>query len=398
VTTIPPQPAGALEGIRVLEVASFITGPYASMLLADQGAEVVKVEEPSSGDPFRTWDGGDYATTFLAFNRNKRSLTLNLKSSEGLAIFLQLTADADVVIENFRPGVADALGIGYAAVSATNPRAVYCSITGFGDDGPYRDLPGYDTVGQALSGLLSLVSDLDAPSIPGVSFADNVTGMSACYAILSALVARQRTNEGQHVSTSLLQATGSFLQEAVSRYLGHGVVPLQSTRARAALVFAFVAQDGQPFIVHLSSPVKFWESLTDAIAMPELRADPRFRERAGRIEHYDALHDTLAERFGTQSRTAWIDALRAHDVPAAPLNTVAEMLNDPQVRHLGLRIAIDHPTRGPVALAGGPVIMDGTPVTYRTAPPTLGQHTGDVLNELGYGAAAVERLRADGVV
>ena len=406
---MPPMPArshvadplgrrGALDGIRVVEIASFITGPYATMLLGDYGAEVVKVEERAAGDPFRTWDGGDYATTFLAFNRNKRSVTLDLRQEEGRAIFMRLAERADVIVENYRPGVVESLGIGYEDVRKINGRVVYCSITGFGRSGPYRDLPGYDTVGQAMSGLLSLVTEMDDPQVPGVSFSDNVTGLSACNGILAALVARGRTGEGQHVQTSLLQATASFLQEAVSRYLGHGAVPLRKTRAQAALVFAFVAGDGLPFIVHLSSPAKFWESLTDAIERPELRDDPRFSERARRMEHYDELREVLAERFATAPREEWTERLRAHDVPAAPLNTIEEMLADPQVRHMGLQIALEHPERGTVGLAGGPVSLEGTPVTYDSAPPVLGEHTLEVLASLGYDAAAVAALRGRRVV
>ncbi len=394
----PPQERGALDGIRVVEIASFITGPYAAMLLGDYGAEVVKIEEPLAGDPFRTWDDGDYATTFLAFNRNKRSVTLDLRQDEGRTVFMRLAESADVIVENYRPGVVESWGIGYEDVRKVNRRVVYCSITGFGRSGPYRDLPGYDTVGQAVSGLLSLVTDLDDPQIPGVSFSDNVTGLSACNGILAALVARGRTGEGQHVQTSLLQATASFLQEAVSRYLGHGVVPLRRTRAQAALVFAFVASDGLPFIVHLSSPAKFWESLTEAIERPAMRDDPRFSERAARMEHYDELRDVLAERFATAPRDAWTERLRAHDVPSAPLNTIEEMLADPQIRHIGMQIALEHPQRGTVGLAGGPVSLGGTPVAYRSAPPSLGEHTLEVLASLGYDAAAVAALRERRVV
>ena len=396
--TDPPQTTAALDGIRVIEVADFITGPYAGMLLGDLGADVIKVEQRTSGDPFRTWDGGDYATTFLAFNRNKRSVTLDLTSDEGHAVFMRLVGTADVVIENHRPGVAESLGIDYQAVHRTNPRVVYCSITGFGYDGPYRDLPGYDTVGQALSGLLSLVSDMASPQVPGVSFSDNVTGLAACNGILAALVARSRTGEGQHVQTSLLQASASFLQEAVSRYLGHGVIPLRETRALAALVFAFVGGDGLPFIVHLSSPAKFWEALTDAIGRPELRDDPRFKERSARIEHYEDLEALLSERFAAAPRAEWLRRLRAHDVPCAPVNTIEEMLADPQVAHLGLRIALEHPERGTISLVGGPVGLSGTPVSYRSAPPTLGEHTMEILGALGYDAAAVASLRERGVV
>ena len=202
--------AGALEGTKILELASYVTGPFAAMLLADLGASVIKVEAPGQGDPFRGWGKAGYSPTFCSMNRNKRSLTLNLQAPEGRAVFLRLAGDADVVIENMRAGVVDRLGIGYEAVRGVNPRIVYCSISGFGQDGPYRDRPGYDTIGQAMGGLLSLLTDLSAPRGVGISIADHVTGIFACYGVLGALLARERTGEGQKVETSLLQAVIAF--------------------------------------------------------------------------------------------------------------------------------------------------------------------------------------------
>lgn len=361
--------SAALEGIRVIEVAGYVTGPYAGMLLGDLGAEVIKIEEPGSGDPYRGW-----GSNFISLNRNKKSVALDLRSETGRESLLSLIGRADVLIENFRPGVADRLGFGYATLQVRNPRLVYCSITGFGPDGPYRDWPGYDTVGQAMSGLLGLLTDLDDPGAMGISLSDHLTGLFACYGILGALMARERTGEGQLVETSLLQASIAFNGENAARYFATGQVPSRASRSREAGIFVFTAGDGLPFVVHLSSPPKFWEGLLEATGRGDLAADARFGTREGRREHHDELVDTLATVFGTDSRAVWLERLRQQDVPCAPINRVDEVFEDPQVRHLGMRR-----TMGKAEVVGPGVTLQGTPVEYRLEPPTLGEHTDEVL-------------------
>ena len=242
----------ALGGITVLEFASYVSGPYAGMMLGDLGAEVIKVEDPKSGDPFRGWGAADYSATFGSVNRNKKSIILDLKSTEGVAAAIALTEEADVLIENFRPGTMDRLGLGYEKLSAINPRLVYCSVTGFGGTGPYAKRPGYDTVGQAMGGLLSVLTDLDSPKGMGISLSDHLTGMMTAYGCLGALAARERTGKGQRVETSLLTATLSFLGENAARYFEEGRVPSRKTRTQTAQVYSFVAGDGKPFVIHLS--------------------------------------------------------------------------------------------------------------------------------------------------
>jgi len=389
---------GALQGVTVLEAAGYITGPYASMLLADLGADVIKIEGEAPGDPYRSWDGGNYSTNFRSFNRNKRSITLNLRSQPGRDIFLRLASQADVIIENYRPGVVQRLGIDYPTVRALNPRVVYCSISGFGQEGPYKDWPGYDTVGQAMGGLLSLITDLDRPDPAGIAFSDHLTGIFAAYGILGALYARQQTGQGQKVETSLLQSTASFVQESAARFLDTGIVTGREIRVQGALIFAFVAGDSLPFALHLSSPPKFWEGLTEAIEQPGLREDPRFRSRADRIRNYPALKQLLGETFATQPRAAWLDRLRSQDVPCAPINTIQEVLDDPQVRRHGMPISLHHPTMGDIRLSGNPITFGDTPVRHRLAPPLLGEHTAEVLRELGYDGDAIQQLRHQGVI
>ena len=390
--------AGALHGIKIIEMANYITGPLASMLLADLGAEVTKIEMPGQGDPFRGWGDDAYSPTFCILNRNKRSLTLNIQEPEGKAIYLRLARDADVVIENMRPGVLDRMGLGYEAVRAENPGVVYCAISGFGSDGPYRDKPGYDTIGQAMGGLLGVLTDRASPRGAGASLSDHLTGLYACYAIQGALIGRERNGVGQKVETSLLQATVAFSGENAVRYLASGIVPDCTTRLHTAQVYAYTAADGLPFVIHLSSPQKFWHGLAQAIDRPDLRDDPRFVNRQSRVRNYSALDEILKATFKTGPRERWLRLLEQHDVPAAPLLDLKEVFEDPQVRHLGMLVEMNHPKMGAVRLVGSGIRMSETPPEMKRAPPTLGENTGEILGALGYGAESVAALRKKGVI
>jgi len=374
--------AGALDGVRVLEFASYVAGPYAGMMLADLGAEVIKIEQPGTGDPFRDWGDGGYSPTFEALNRNKKSVVMDLKSELGRVQIKALIASADILIENFRPGVMDRMGLGYKTVAAENDRLIYCSITGFGSTGPYQDWPGYDTVGQGMGGLLSLMTERDDPKPVGYSFTDHFAGIAASQGILGALFCRERTGKGQCVETSLLQATVSLTGENAARYFYDGRVPDRAERTRLAQVFAFVDRNKRPFVVHLSSPEKFWEGLLRATGRPDLGKDKRFATRSDRMKNYDALRAVLAEVFLAGSRKEWLKALRDNDVPAAPLNTLAEVFNDPQVRHLGMKQTLEHPTEGTVSLVAGGYNMSETPLTIRTPAPSLGQHNEELLGAI----------------
>ena len=327
--------AGALAGIKVIEAASYVTGPFASQLLADMGAEVVKIEEPKRGDPFRGWGDRNYAATLCSLNRNKRSVTLDLRADEGPSIALKLISSADVLIQNFRPGVMEKRGLGYDDLKQINPKLVYCSISGFGSKGPYRDMPGYDTVGQARSGLLSLLTDPGKPQGMGISFSDHLTGMYGCYGILSALMNRMLTGDGQHVETSLMRASVSFIGENAARYFETGHVPRRKHRTTTAGVFAFEDCNGLPFVLHMSSPDKFWQNMFEVVGKPEWAEDPRFNNRKARIENYDVLVENLAPIFRAGRRDDWLSRLIERDVPAAPINSLDEVFVDPQVREYG---------------------------------------------------------------
>jgi crotonobetainyl-CoA:carnitine CoA-transferase CaiB-like acyl-CoA transferase len=373
--------AGALDGIKVLEFASYVSGPFAGMLLSDLGAEVVKVESPDGGDPFRNWGKQDYNGTFGSMNRNKKSVTLDLKTETGQASARRLTLGADVIIENFRSGVMERLGLGYEALAADNPRLVYCSITGFGSDGPYRSRPGYDTVGQAVSGLLGVLTDRKAPQPMGVSLSDHLAGTFAAYGVLAALMARTKSGRGQKVETSLLQATLALLGENAATFFEDGRIPSRATRCQRAQVFAFTAGDGLPFVVHLSSPEKFWRGLLAVTDREALATDERFRTREMRVRNYDALCAELIAAFQTRPRAEWLALLEAEDVPSGPINTIDEVFADPQVVALGMRTNLPHRTRGTVAVVGNPVRLSATPPRVETAAPDLGAHNDAFLRD-----------------
>lgn len=388
----------ALDGIRVLEIASYVTGPFASLLLADLGAEVIKIEQPGKGDPFRGWGEKLYSGTFCSLNRNKKSVTLDIRRDEARDILFKLASRSDILIENFRPGTLERRGLGYSEVRPLNPKIIYCSISGFGQKGPYRDLPGYDTVGQAMSGLLSLCTDPEKPQGMGISFSDHLTGIYACYGILAALVNRMITGEGQQVETSLLRASVSFISENAVRFFETGVVPRRAERTRTAGVFAFVDRDGRPFVVHLSSPEKFWRGLLEVVGKLDWAEDPRFQDRKGRTENHDALAEELQQIFRQGQRQEWLRALQEKDVPCAPLNTLEEVFQDPQVREYGFPVEVEHPRMGKVRMVGSGIDLSRTPPQIRIPPPALGEHTEEVLGGLGYGQVALSKLKEQGVI
>ena len=389
---------GALAGIKVIEAASYVTGPFASQLLADLGADVIKVEEPQRGDPFRGWGERNYSSTFCSLNRNKKSVTVDFRTDEGRDVLLQLLASADVFIQNFRPGVLDKRGLGYDDIKKLNAKIVYCSISGFGPNGPYRDMPGYDTIGQARSGLLSLLTDPGKPQGMGISFSDHLTGMYACYGVLGALMNRMLSGEGQHVETSLLRASISFVSESAARYFETGHVPRRKHRTTTAGVFAFEDQDGLAFVLHMSSPDKFWLGLFDVVGKPEWARDPRFNNRKARVENYDALNEQLTPIFRAGKRDDWLRRLIEKDVPAAPINTLDEVFADPQVKTYGFPIEVEHPQMGKMQLIGNAVDMSRTPPTIDRPPPVLGEQTEEILSSLGLDAASIASLRAKGAI
>jgi len=393
------MPVNAIADITVIECATFVTGPYAAALLADLGARVIKVESPPEGDPYRYFaPDAFFSPNFAHLNRNKESIVLDLKSKKGREICLELVTKADVFVENFRPGTAERLGLSYEALRAINHGLVYCSISAFGQTGPYADKPGFDTLGQAMSGLLSVLTDLDQPKVMGIALSDYTTGLSAGYGILGALLARQKTGEGSRVETSLLQATLSFIGETAAGNLRTGQIPDRLARVKNAHAFAFLAQDRLPLVVHCSVPEKFWLALLKAVERPDLREDRRFKTRDSRRENYAELETELAGAFATRTREEWLKRLAENDVPASPLYNVAEVLSDPQVEHLGLVEEVEHPKAGKLKFVGPAVNYTNLSAKEAKPPPLLGQDTNTILTELGYSQDAVEELKREGVI
>ncbi len=390
---------GALSDITVIECATFVTGPYATALLADLGARVIKIESPPSGDPYRYFAPDPcFSPNFAHLNRNKESLVLDLKSERGKEICARLVEKADVFVENFRPRTAERLGLGAERLRSLNRRLIYCSISAFGQTGPYAEKPGFDTLGQAMSGLLSVLTDPDQPLVMGIALSDYTTGFSAGYGILGALLARGKTGEGCKVETSLLQATLSFIGETAAGYLRTGEVPNRLARVKNAHAFAFLAQDGLPLVIHCSVPEKFWLSFLKAADRMDLAQDPRFDTRDHRRKNYTALEKELAGTFATRKRSEWLRELEANDVPAGPLYNMAEVLEDEQVQHLGLIEEMEHSVAGKLKFVGAPVHYSGLPGMEAVAPPLLGEQTKAVLAELGYERAEIEGLEAEGIV
>ena len=367
-----------LAGVRVIEQGTFITGPAASMLLGDLGADVVKVEQPLTGDPFRSFKGGLYSPQFQTYNRNKRSVTIDLKNEDDRGEFDRLIAGADVYIQNFRPGVAEQLGAGEARLRAMNPRLIYCSISGFGADGPAAHRPSYDTVAQAASGYLNLLVNPANPRVVGPAIADAVTGFYAAYGILGALFERGRTGVGRKVEVSMLEAMAHFNLDAFTHYYSAGEVMGPYSRPSVSQSYVMRCADGKWIALHMSSPEKFWKGLANAIERPDLFTEGRFSTRQDRIALQDELIEILGGIFATQSLATWCQRLEHEDVPHAPMYDTSEALEDPQAKHLQLLVSAVHSSMGIFKTVRSPVSFDGQRSLDVIPPPVLGEHNSEI--------------------
>ncbi|HLS76100.1 MAG TPA: CoA transferase [Nocardia sp.] len=371
---------GALDGLVIADFGRVLAGPYATMLLADLGAEVVKIERPGAGDDTRHWGppwSGDESTYFLGVNRNKRSAALDLSDPADLDAARALAARADVLVENFLPGTLDRLGLGYEQVRALNPDIVYCSITGFGRD---NALPGYDLLIQAVGGLMSITGpDPGTPTKVGVAVVDVITGMHAALGILAALRHRDRTGEGQRVEVDLLSSLLSALANQTSAYVGAGVVPVAMGNRHPSIApyEVFRAAD-RPLILAVGNDRQF-AALTEVLGAPELAADERFATNTARVAHRAELKKLLDELLARDTADAWADALSAARVPSGPVNDIADAVAFAQKLGIDPVVTIDDPHRdAPVRQIANPIKLSATPATYRSAPPRLGEHTATV--------------------
>jgi len=374
-----------LSGIRVVEQGTFITGPCAGMMLADLGADVVKVESPT-GDPYRSYQGGHFSPHFQAYNRNKRSIALDLNGSADRAVFDELIASADVYIQNFRPGTADRLGAGRQRLQDLNPKLIYCSISGFGASGPYADRPSYDSVAQALSGFLSVVVDPERPRFLGPALADAITGIYAAYGVLGALFERSRTGRGRLVEVSMLEAMAHFAVEPFAAFFALDRPPTSSDRPRLAQAYILRTADGGLIAIHLSSLEKFWEGLVAALAAPQIGSDERFGTRQRRIDNYEALGAALDAQFSRHPLQHWVERLGSNDVPFAPIHRIDEVVQDPQVRHLGLVVPVERAHGGKQAVRPA-VQFDGARATGVTTAPLLDEHGPDIRRSVAAGTS-----------
>ncbi|NOQ87119.1 MAG: CoA transferase [Deltaproteobacteria bacterium] len=394
--------AKALEGIKVLDLSRALAGPYCTMMLADMGAEVIKIEMPGRGDDSRSWGPpfveGESAY-FMSINRNKKSITLNMKSDKSTEIVHKLIKQSDVLVENFRPGAMERLGLGYEQVKAMNPRIIYCSISGFGQDGPYRMLPGFDQVLQGMGGLMSITGELGGPPIKvGVAIADISGGMFASNGILVALYNREKTGKGQMVDVSLLDSQVAWLTYRAGAYFASGEVPQPMGSGHPVIVpyQAFKAKD--VFINIAVGNDQLWERFCKAVSLENVMNDPKFATNAKRVENREEIVKIISDLIVTKDGEEWLKILTDAGIPCGPIYTVDKVFADPQVLHREMVKELDHPKAGKVKVTGIPIKLSDTPGEVETAPPVLGQHTQEVLTELGYNDKDLEKLKQEKVI
>ena len=403
-----------LDGIRVLDLTRVLAGPWATQNLADFGADVIKVERPGQGDDTRSWgppflrdrEGRDTrdAAYYLACNRGKRSITLDIASAEGREIARRLALASDVLVENFKVGDLKRYGLDYATLAAGNPRLVYCSITGFGQDGPYRDRPGYDFMVQGLGGLMSVTGERDAlpgggPQKVGVAVSDLFTGMYATSAILAALLHRHASGKGQYIDLALLDVQVATLANLSSAYFASGEVPRRMGNAHQAIVPYHVFRAADEFLIVAVGNDSQFAKFCEVIGEGGWPRDERFATNPARVRHRDLLVGLIGERLKERAARDWLASLAAAGVPSGPINDLAQVFADSQVRHRGMEVRAPHAAAGEVRMVASPVKFSETPITYGVAPPRLGEHTQAVLEGvLGLAPAEIEALRAKGVI
>ncbi len=389
-----------LDGIRVVDLSRALSGPLCAMLLGDLGADVIKVEEPGVGDDSRHWgppfQQGESAY-FLSCNRNKRGITLNLKRDGGRQALWRLIERADVLIQNFRPGLMEQLGFGYETVHARNPRLIYCSISAYGQDGPESRRPGYDIIMQGTTGATSVTGDpTGSPYRSGLPVCDVLSGQTALQAILAALFARERTGRGQHVDTTLLGATVAALGNFASSYLVSGVAPQRVGNSHPQIAPYDLIRTADGYINIAGGNDDIFRRVCAALDLSELPDDPRFASNSARVHNRAAMLTALEARTTTMTTDALMRVLDDAQAPAGPIRDMEQVLNSPQAQHIGLVRELQHPRTGVVRVVDTPLHLSETPATLRLAPPTLGEHTATVLAELGFDAATIAAWRADG--
>ena len=393
----------ALDGIRVLDLTRALAGPFCTLMLGDNGADVIKVEIPGSGDDTRKWGPpfiGEESAYYLSINRNKRSLTLNLQDAQAQEVFMKLAQDIDVVVENFTPGVMGRFGLDYDAVKAVNPKVVYCSISGFGQDGPYRNRPAYDQIMQGVGGLMSITGEPDGePQKIGIAVTDIGAGMWSAFAIMAALNHRGKTGEGQYIDISMLDAQVAWLTYQAAFFFANGEAPKRMGAAHPTLVpyQAFMCKDGKYINVAVGSE-RIWERFCQGMEREDLKDNPDYATNSVRVNNRGAMVSMLQEIFLSRPVAEWVKDLQAANVPCGPINDLADVFADPQVLARNMYLEMAHPTLGSIKQTGLPIKFSLTPGGLDRHPPLLGEHNQEILKSLGYSEADVQSLMAQSVI
>lgn len=392
--------AGALDGVRVLDLSRVVSGPYCSMILGDLGAEVIKVEGTQTKDDTRFWGPpfkNNESAYYLCANRNKRAISVNLKSSRGKEIVEKLILQSDIVIQNFKTGTLDKFGLDYEAMKQLNPRIILASITGFGSNGPYKDLPGYDYIIQAMGGFMSITGDEQSgPLKAGVAIIDVLTGLYTAIGILAALHERNQSGEGQHLDMALFDSAIASLINVASNYLMTGEIPQRLGNQHPNIVPYQVFPTGDRDMAVAVGNDRQFVRFAEAIGMPELSDDEKFATNSDRLRNKDELVHIISERMKQKPAAEWSRIFQSADIPNGPINDMKSLFDDPQVAARNMLIEMEHPTVGNIRMAGSPLKFSKTPVSVRRHPPLYSEHTQEVLSELGYAGEEIEALRING--
>ena len=392
-----------LEGIRVLDLTRALAGPFCTLMLGDYGADVIKIEIPGAGDDTRHWGPpfvGEESAYFLSINRNKRSLTLNFKDPEAIKIFLQLAKDADVIVENFTPGVMTRFGLDYETVKGVNPKIVYCSISGFGQTGPYQSRPAYDQIMQGISGIMSITGEPDGePQKVGIAVTDIGAGMWSAFAVMTAIFHREQKGEGQYIDISMMESQVAWLTYQAATYFANDEPPKRLGAAHPTLVpyQAFMCEDGKYINVAVGSE-RIWDRFCQGMKMPEMKENPEYATNGDRVRNRDEIVPNLQKIFLTRPVNDWVQDLQEFNVPCGPINDLADVFSDPQLLHRKMFVEMPHPTLGSIKQTGLPIKFSLTPGALDRHPPLLGEHNGELLKELGYSEADIQRLTEQEVI
>ncbi len=393
----------ALEGIRVLDLTRALAGPFCTLMLGDYGADVIKIEIPGTGDDTRHWGPpfvGEESAYFLSINRNKRSLTLNFKEPEAIDVFLKLVKDSDVVVENFTPGVMARFGLDYETIKKVNHKIVYCSISGFGQTGPYQNRPAYDQIMQGISGIMSLTGEPGGePQKVGIAVTDIGAGMWSAFAIMAAIFHRDQKGDGQYIDISMMDAQVAWLTYQAATYFANEAPPERLGAAHPTLVpyQAFMCQDGKYINVAVGSE-RIWERFCQGMKMPEMKENPQYATNRDRVRNRAEIVPNLQKIFLTRPVNEWVQDLQEFNVPCGPINDLADVFSDPQLLHRKMFVEMAHPTLGSIKQTGIPIKFSLTPGGLDRHPPLLGEHNSELLQELGYSDADIERLARQEII